>query len=184
MQTPTPDQLRAQSDLIAAQRPQSDANDEVLAGRAAVAAAVVASITGRLILPVEEGEEVPAGLVPLAVQAVAMFVERRLVRGAAGEAEAAAGGRRLRSFTAGPYSESYFAPGELGTKGGRPRMDVDEELDALLWALATDEAREEFIAAASGVQPPAGAATEFDYRRGGYGRGLRAAGFGAGPDGF
>jgi hypothetical protein len=193
--TPTPDQLRADSDLIAAKFPDGG-DDAKLEARAATAAAFVASLTFRLIEPVDTStvedevfEEVPAGLVPVAIHAVAVMVERMVVTGAPDFAEQAATGRRLRGFSAGPYSEQYFAPGEFARRGaqqGRPPMDPDEALDAALWALATEAARESFFAWATGVQPPAGAVTTFDGRRSGggyFGHGVRR-GFIGGPDGF
>jgi hypothetical protein len=195
VQTPTPDQLRTDSDLLAAKYPASGPNDAKLSARAATAAALVAGITFRLIEPITsstvegyEFEEVPAGLVPVAVHAVATMVERMVVTGAPDFAEQAATGRRLRGFSAGPYSEQYFAPGEFARRGaaqGRPPMDADDALDAALWALATEDAREAFVAWATGVQPPAGAVSSFDYRRqgGGYGTPRQRFGFIGGPDG-
>jgi hypothetical protein len=96
------------------------------------------------------------------------MVNREIVTGDPAFAEQVATGRRLRGFSAGPYSESYFAPGEFARKGaqqGRPAMDPDEALDAALWALATLEAREYFVSEASAVNPPASAITSFDYRK-------------------
>lgn len=194
MQTPTPEELRTESDLLAAKFPQSDPNDAKLASRAATAAVVVSSLTFRLIEPIEEPtvegyafEDVPVGLRPVAIRAVALMVERFIVTGAPEFAEQAATGRRLRGFSAGPYSEQYFAPGEFARRGaaqGRPPMDPDDALDQVLWALATMDAREYFISQATGAQPPAGQASEFDYRRMGR-AGLRLPnGFAGGPDGF
>jgi hypothetical protein len=201
VQTPTPAELRLASDLIAAKLPPSGPNDEKLELRAESAAALVASITFRLIDPVTEAtvegysfEEVPPSLRNLALRAIALMVERELVTGEPAFAEQVATGRRLRGFTAGPYSESYFAPGEFARRGaqqGRPPMDPDEQLDAALWALATEDARDYFIAYASGLHLPGAAVSAFDYRRvavgdspGGLtGRNGLAGGFG-GPDGF
>lgn len=174
MDTPTPDEVRARSPLLTARYP--DPVDPAPDSPQFVAviedsAAAVGSITGRLIAPLTEGEEVPAGLVGVAVRAIARSGELLDSAFSAEEAEASATGRRLRSISAGPWSETYFAPGEAVMKGGRPMMSPDPTLDALLWALATEDARDEWIALATGVQPPAGAVTEFDYRRagGGYG---------------
>lgn len=190
MQTPTPDTLRLASDLIERRFPQGGPNDAKLKLRAESAAAQVATLTFRLIGPVTEAtvegyvfEEVPPSLEPLAVRAIALMVEREIVTGDPEFAEQLATGRRLRGFSAGPYSESYFAPGEFARRGaaqGRPPMDADDQLDAALWALATEEAREYFIAQATGVQVPGSAVTAFDYskqavgdRPGGIGRRLR-----------
>lgn len=177
MQTPTPDQLRLASDLIALRFPtDGDSDDDAkLLQRAQVASVLVASLTFRLIDPVTEStvegetfEDVPPGLEPVAVRAVALMVEREVVTGDPAFAEQVATGRRLRGFSAGPYSESYFAPGEFARKGaaqGRPPMDADEGLDAALWALATEDARAYFISQATGVNLPGSAITAFDYTR-------------------
>lgn len=203
MDTPTPNELRAASDLIALRFPAGEAEgaETKLKLRAEAAAAQVATLTYRLIDPVTEAtvegatfEEVPASLHGLAVRAIAIMVEREIVTGDPAFAEQVATGRRLRGFTAGPYSESYFAPGEFARRGasqGRPPMDPDEQLDAALWALATQEAREEFVSWASGLHLPGSVISVFDYRRQAVGdspgsltgrRGL--AGGGIGPDGF
>lgn len=197
MQTPTPDELRAESDLIEAKLPATGPNDVKLALRAETAAVLVASATFRLIEPVEasvvEGydfEEVPAGLVPIARRAVALMVERLLVTGAPDFAEQVATGRRLRGFSAGPYSENYFAPGEFARRGaaqGRPPMDADDALDSALWALATIDAREYHVAVSTGRQAPASSVSAFNYARGGGSAGGAARlrhGFIGGPDGY
>lgn len=146
-------------------------------------AAVVGALTGRLIAPLETGEEVPDGLLNVAVRAIARMAELMDTEASADFADVTARGRRLRGFTAGPYSESYFSPGDLiVVKGSRPQFSPDAMLDRLLWALATDDAIDELLALISGVQPPAGAISSFDYTRQGGGLGL--SGFGRGPDGF
>lgn len=175
METPTPDQLRAASDLIAQKYPSGGSEDLKLELRAQSSSALVATLTFRLIDPVTEStvdgylfSDVPPSLELLAVRAVALEVNREIVTGDPSFAQQVATGKRLRGFSAGPYSESYFAPGEFARKGaaqGRPPMDPDEELDAALWALASEDAREYFISQASGVNPPAGVVSSFDYRK-------------------
>lgn len=175
METPTPDQLRLASDLIAQKFPTGGSEDAKLELRAQSAAALVATLTFRLIDPVTEATvdgylfvDVPPSLQALAIRAVALEINREIVTGDPAFAEQVATGRRLRGFSAGPYSESYFAPGEFARKGaaqGRPPMDPDEELDAALWALANEDAREYFISQASGINAPAGVISSFDYRR-------------------
>jgi hypothetical protein len=175
METPTPEQLRAASELIALKYPEGGPHDDRLAMLAESAATLVATLTFRLIDPVTESTidgytfvDVPPSLVAVAIRAVALMVEREIVTGDPAFAEQVATGRRLRGFSAGPYSESYFAPGEFARKGasqGRPVMDQDEALDALLWALADEEAREYFIGQASGVNAPASVITAFDYTK-------------------
>lgn len=175
MLTPTPDQLRLASDLIELKFPPGGKEDAKLEQRALLASALVASLTFRLIDPVTQStvqgytfEDVPPSLEAVAIGAVAGMTEREIVTGDPAFREQIATGRRLRGFSAGPYSESYFGPGEFARKGasqGRPPMDPDEALDALLWALATEDAREYFIGQASGVNPPGSAITAFDYTR-------------------
>jgi hypothetical protein len=165
------------------------------------AIALVQSVTWRLIdqtlgcpAPPDEGqcELVPNELAPVALQAIARMAERIKVTTDPAFAEQIATGRRLRGFNAGPYSESYFAPGEFARRGatqGRPPMDTDDALDSALWALATEDARDYFVWRATGVAPPTGVATAFDYRRQslGYGSGTIGwpGGFGhGGPDGY
>lgn len=197
MQTPSNDELRAASDLITLRFPAGGANEAKLKQRAEAAAVLVASLTFRLIGPVTESivdaepfEEVPPSLQPVAVLAVALMVNRELVTGDPEFAEQVATGRRLRGFSAGPYSESYFAPGEFARRGaqqGRPPMDPDEALDQALWALATEAAREYFRAWATGLNAPAGAVSAFDYRKQAVGDrpGSLPGRFGAGgPDGW
>jgi hypothetical protein len=165
VQTPTIDEIRRESPLIAEKlSPDNDGdNDKTLRARIIASSALVSSLTFRLIDPVSASpdplylfEEVPPGLVPLAVQAIALLTERQVVGRTVKEAEKTASGRRLRSISAGPWSESYFGPGETKTGGStRPMMDADPFLDQLLWALATLAAREYFIQMATGQVAPA-----------------------------
>lgn len=185
--TPTPDEVRARSALLNSRYPDPspDPDQAVLIAVIEDAAAVVGGLTGRLIAPLETGEEVPDGLVNVAVRAIARMAELMDTEGSVEFADVAARGRRLRGFTAGPYSETYFSPGDLVIlKGARPQFSPDPTLDRLLWALATDEAIEELMALISGIQPPAGMATPFDYRRSGGGYFRAGVGHGIGPDGY
>lgn len=198
MPTPTPDELRAASPLLTLKLPDDTGgpNDAALNARAAEAATLVSSLTFRTIEPVTsstvEGwdfEGVPDDLVPLATRAIALMVEHEVVTGAADFAERLATGRLLRGFSAGPYSEQYFAPGEFARRGasqGRPPMDPDERLDTVLWALATEDAREYFVFMATGQSAPAGQAVAFSYRRQNLGYGAGAVGYPTrgGPDGW
>lgn len=162
------------------------------------ATAEVQSITWRLIDPdlgdsSPEGyvsEAVPSALVPIAIQAISRVSERIAITTEPAFAQQVATGRRMRGFSAGPYSESYFAPGEFARRGasqGRQPMDSDDAVDSALWALATEDARDYFVWRATGVAPPVGVATSFDYRRqslGYTGGGLPVIGAHGGPDGF
>lgn len=178
METPTLIEVREVSPLLASPQGLPDDNgghsDQALKRRIVAASALVASMTFRLIDPVKAStvdgypfEDVPDGLVPVALQAIAMLAERQHVLGSVLEATKQATGRRLRSINAGPWGESYFAPGEFARRGttGRPAMDVNDEIDALLWALATELGREYFLAMAGGVQMPASAPSNLRWDR-------------------
>lgn len=185
MDTPTATEIRARSKLLRGRYPAASPEPADLLAAILDAAAVTGALTGRLIVPLTVGEEVPDGLVGVALRAIARMAELMDTEGEATFADVAARGRRLRGFTAGPYSEQYFSPGELiVSKGARPQFSPDPTLDRLLWALATQEVIDALLALTSGVQPPAGMATEFDYRGSGgryFGGDVRA---GIGPDGF
>lgn len=193
---PQPDEIRRRSKLLQRELPEEPFDPDVedtLAALVQESAAWVQTVTWRILdptltIPEATLEAVPPGLVPLAMRAVRLVAERGVMTADADFVAESAQGRRLRGFTAGPYSESYFAPGDLVVKasaGGRPMMDPDAQIDAVLWALATEGAREQWIAYATGQHPPAGAVTEFDGRRwpGGYG-GMTRFRAGVGPDGF
>lgn len=186
METPTPTLVRARSPLLTQRYPApvdpAPESEELLAV-IGDAAALVGGATGRLIAPLTEGEEVPEGLVGIAVRAVARWAERVDSAMAVASAGKASGGKLLRSISAGPWSESYFAPGELSMKNGVVAISGDALLDQLLWALMTEERRDEWVALATGVQRPASALIAFDYRQMAGGGGP-AIGFGAGPDGW
>jgi hypothetical protein len=174
---PTPDELRAQSDLLEAKWPDDNGgpHDAKIAARAQGAEVSIGMLTGRLLGPLTSTPPelpfdlvaVPAELGPLATRAVALWLEQDLTAGTVENVEATAGGKRLRSISAGPWSESYFAPGEFNRRGatGRPLMSDDPRLDEALWALATEDARAQFVAYATGVQAPGAGVVEFDYRK-------------------
>lgn len=184
--------IRERSRMLAARYPAADPyvpDADPLVPFVQVAEQLVSSITGRDV-DVGAGEAVPPEMTQVAVLAVQLMTEQVVVAGGgdAKQSEAAAGGQRLRSISAGPWSESYFAPGELTLKNGVAVITGNMLLDQVLWSLMTQEKRDEWFALATGVQPPAAMVTAHDYRRqgGGYsGRHfLGGAGFGVGPDGF
>lgn len=123
------------------------------------AVAIIESLTGRRLDPT-----LPEGLVRIAVRAVTLKTERMgLATASAKVRRKAISGTRLRSFTAGPYSESYFGPEEAS----RAKMlDPDPDLNELLWALTTEAKREEWmILWGLKSYAPAFAVQSFDYRR-------------------
>lgn len=144
MLTPSPDDVRARSELLRLRFPDGDEDKEAeLAALLADDAPVVSSLTGRIIGPEgTPGEEVPAYLQPVAMRAMALRAERMSVTGAARSRTGAIGKLTLRSFSAGPYSEAYFGPGEAQ---GAKALDLDPVVHELLWALATEEKRQEWL---------------------------------------
>lgn len=201
---PSPSAIRNMSPLLRKGYPLPPTNDYQLTDlRNFVyqSTALVQALTWRIIdttLGCAAAEDytcelVPDALVPIALDAITKMSERLFVISEPAFARQIATGRRLRGFSAGPYSEQYFAPGEFARRGavtGRPVMDNDDAIDAALWALATEDARDYFVWRATGVAPPIGVVTGFDYRRQsiGYGAGASAGGVGGlghgGPDGF
>lgn len=200
---PTPDQIRNESRLLRQGYPIPPTDEfqpQDLRNVVYQAVALVQAQTWRLIDPTlgdlaAEGyvsEAVPDGMVPIAIQAVARVAERIFVTTEPAFATQVATGRRLRGFSAGPYSENYFAPGEFARRGasqGRPVVDTDDAVDTAVWALMTEDARDYFVWRSTGVAPPVGIASAFDYRRQslGYGAGEMGlpGGFGrGGPDGY
>lgn len=188
---PTPDDVRNLSELIADRFPVGGADSErKLRNIVYMSIALVQGMTWRLIDPTlgsppgKVFEAVPVSLVPIAIRAVTLMAEQQAVTGSLEFVASTNEGRRLRSISAGPWSESYFAPGELVMKNGRPQMSTNPELDTCLWLLATEDAREEFITLTTGQQPPAAVITTIDYRRMGAGYGSWPSRLGAGPDGW
>jgi hypothetical protein len=136
-------------------------------------------------------EAVPEGLEPVAVRAVTLMAEQIAVTSEKKLARQRASRLRLRGFSAGPYSEQYWDPGMVrggsSGQGRRPTLIDDPDLDDLLWMRATDDARDEIVARATGMMPPAGVASQIDYRRQGLAglvQGPFGPGGGLGPDGF
>jgi hypothetical protein len=137
---PQPDEIRRRSKLLQRELPEEPFDPDVedaLAAAVQESAAWVQTVTWRILdpsltMPDVALEAVPTGLVPLAMQAVRLVAERGVSTADAEFVADSAQGRRLRGFTAGPYSESYFAPGDLVVKAssqGRPMMDPDARID-------------------------------------------------------
>ena len=171
MDAPTPDQLRARSDLLATRYPHPeplpDPYTDALATWAQDASALVASLTCRDI-GTNTGEEVPDHLIGLAIRAVALKAEQ-LVMGGGSSKEARRRAQRagVRSMSAGPLSVTWGAA-EDAMKA--KQLDPDPAIHEVLWALATDECRAAWLALWEGeVEPAAGVmAWEYGNRPGGY----------------
>lgn len=162
MDTPTTDEVRARSELLTKRYPKSDAaRDAILRGMLEDDAPVVSSLTGRKIGPPDTpGVEVPMWLRPVAIRAMALRAERIAVTGTAQKRQGSIGTLQLRGFSAGPYSEQYFGPGEAATA---KVLDPDPAVHELLWALATEQKRDEWLALWGGAQPPADAVQSFAF---------------------
>lgn len=152
MDTPTPDQIRARSALVAQRFPSPGGNAELTA-TAEVIGPIIADLTGRAISGAP-GEEVPDYLVPVAERAFALKIERTPTT--VKDRKKLLASLNLRSFSAGPYSESYFGPGEAAQI---KQLDPDAETHQVLWALATEAKRAYWlllwgdqVAPAAGVQ--------------------------------
>lgn len=170
MDAPTPDEAREQSAILRAALP-SPSGDAELIVLLQIAASLVSSMTCRKIGEDAVGEEVPAGKRPLADKAVIMKAEQ--LHTAFGTVESATeqySNGNLQSFTAGPYSESYFGPDAMMKA---KRLDPNPMVHEILWALATEECRQGWLYIfdpESNPPPPEAAALAYDYaERPGYG---------------
>lgn len=138
-------------------------NDETLREEVLDAKALVESLTCRN-LDVSLGDP---RLDRLALRAVTLKTEAI----ANGEALAKArkarlGTQLLKSFSAGPYSETYFGPDQAAAL---KRLDPDPATHEVLWALATQECRDAWLVLwGISVAPPFAGVQAFDYgHRGG-----------------
>jgi hypothetical protein len=156
-------ELRARSKLLQREFPAPESGDDPLNAVIEEAQALVGALTCRSIRAGSPGAAVPDDLVPIAVRAVRLKAEQVGMGEGADVAEESALGRRLRSQSAGPWSESYFGPGDLQVKGGRPVLDPNASLDEALWALMTDACKERILEEMSGQVAPAGQVTPFNY---------------------
>lgn len=142
MDAPTAEEVKAVSPLLAAQYPEPD-DEPALDRLIDVVAPLVGDLTGRAIAGTE-GDEVPAAFVPMAVMAIALkTVSFYQATGSKAAAEENLERSRLRSISAGSWSESYFGPGEAAQA---KQLDLDPTLSSLLWALATEEKKAEWLA--------------------------------------
>lgn len=162
MVTPTPDQVRSYSALLAERFPDTGPGDDALGLVLEQVAPIVSSLTCRSIGPDgTPGDDVPAWLFPVARRAVALKAEAFPATAKARSRKVA--NSNLRSISAGPWSESYFGPEEAA----KARMlDPDPATHEALWALATEECREKWMALWTGEFAPGAAVMEIDWMRG------------------
>jgi len=107
------------------------------------AEALVASLTCRAIGAGAEGEDVPANKVPLARRAVAMKTEQIYqAMGTATNRRRGFSSGKVKAFSAGNYSESYFGPADAQKAG---MLDPDPRFAEILWSLATEDCREYWL---------------------------------------
>lgn len=157
---PSANEIRARSPYLRQAFPDQPLNADVedrLREAVLDATSIVESLTCRT-LSSDLGE---SKLNRLAFRAVMLKTEGILaVSTAAARKAAVEGGTRLRSFSAGPYSETYFGPEEAGKAGV---LDLDPSLHEVLWALATEECKAEWLAKWGGEPEPFNAVRAFNW---------------------
>ena len=179
MDVPSPTEARERSALLTERFP-SDHEDDTqgennakLALQLKFAAQLVSSLTCRVFDDVGGSagmEAVPAHMEELATRAVVLKAEQ-IDASWTGQTSAQRvsqlGQGNLASISAGPWSESYFGPGEAASLA---RLDPVPAIHELLWALATEDCRNAWLLLWSGETAPAGAVESFEYgqRPGGY----------------
>lgn len=161
MEAPTVAELRERSDYLKTRFPDGTGDAELAEWVAAVDG-LLSEMTGRSIGPEAAGEEVPTSLIALAKRAIVMKTEQLVssLGGNYAERRATIGSGNLASFSAGAYAESYFGP-EAASKAGM--LDPDPAIADILWALCTDEKRDEWLAKWQGVQQPAAMVQSFEW---------------------
>lgn len=157
---PSASVIRDRSALLQQLYPESPPNalvEEALREVVADATVMVQSLTCRTL---DAALAEDADLARIALRAVTLYAEK-LALGSSARARRS-GIRRsgLRSISAGPWSESYFSPGELARMG---RFDADPFIHDALWALATPECREYWMGIWTGNFTPASAVQSFDW---------------------
>jgi hypothetical protein len=158
VELPTPEALREFSAVLAARLPADGGeNDAYLTRAASVEGPLVARMTGRKIgflnMP---GRKVEEWLEPIAVNVIALRIERGVILGQKAKTrQATVEGARLSSFSAGPYSESYQP---MAAEFSGHVLDPDRQIHDLLWELCTEEKQGYWRAYWGGYNMPAGAA--------------------------
>lgn len=160
---PSPAEARARSPYLAEKYPAGPEGDTALALMMNDDCPVVSFLTGRSIGPGQPGEPVPDHLLSAAKRVLILRAERYAAgRQTSASIESAISDGKLRSISAGPWSESYFGPSELDLKTLK-RLDVDPTIAELLWALCTPEKQEYWTALWTGVHAPAAAVVELPW---------------------
>lgn len=165
MEAPTVKEVRERSDFLTTKFPDP-AGDPELTDWVEVVAGLLSEMTGRIIGADATGEEIPTSLVALAKRAVVMKIEALVTSlgGTFAERRGSIQGGKLASFSAGAYAESYFGP-EAAAQAGR--LDPDQAINDILWALTTEEKRAEWLAQWRGIEKPAAMAQSFEWGQSG-----------------
>lgn len=131
--------------------PDPPTDPDALDVRVGWAVGTLYAVTGRTLESITLGEEEQ-----IAQRVIAAFVMLEATGGSAA-ALAVLEQPWLKSFTAGSYSETRFSPSELAGSSGKTAPPYPPTLWALLWALMTDEKRDEWNERLTGqVRPAAG----------------------------
>lgn len=134
---PTVEDVRLRSPFLAQRFP---ADDDAATARLEVVVAdtiaVVEALTCRTL-----DASLPERLWTIAVRAVALKAQRIAAEGDPDAVASSQENDGLRSISAGPWSESYFGPGEAAAA---KVLDRDAATHEALWALATEECRDDW----------------------------------------
>jgi hypothetical protein len=105
-------------------------------------------------------EAMPTGFEPMAFAAAQRLTEIMAVQNAADIVSAQSDYATVQSFSAGGYSETRRSLDAVRKSG---MIHVDPTLHALLWAMLTDEKRDEWMFWLTGEIAPASDVTEVDW---------------------
>lgn len=162
---PSPSEVRSRSHLLRLLLPPDpvDADvEETLRQAVYDAVALVEQLTCRS-LQAPLGREGVKDLDRLAMRAVVLKTEKMVMQeGTAVSRKKILGNQLLKSISAGPWSETYFGPEEASKA---KVLDTDPALHEVLWALATEECRDQWLFLwGMAAQPPFGAVKAFDWQ--------------------
>lgn len=139
---PNASEVRQRSQWLTENFPSTDSRKEELLREAVLdTIPLINELTGRN-LNQSTGD---GGLDRLAMRAITLKTERILSNeGSADDRSGVLGGERsgIKSISAGPWSETYFGPGEAQ---GAKVLDLDPALHETLWALATQDKRDYWL---------------------------------------
>lgn len=151
MDTPTVDEIKALSNVDFASLSYSDPQ---ITSLIAASASVLVSITGQTMA------EMPPELEPLALQAIRGMTEQFAYQGSPEYLETLSDFDLIQSFSAGPYSETRRSA-EDAMKARQ--LNAWPWLSDLLWAMLTDDKRDEWLAYFTGQNVPAFGVVEVEW---------------------